>query len=346
MSGGSRAASAKSKSTSAKAKAGPSLAELLQAMMPQGECAAGKALNPASGMCRIPCALGQERNLNNNCVNVKTLKSKGKRPPTGFNVFTRELSKKEGFDKSQLMTSASILWAAMSDSEKNPYKAKAAKLGAAAKVARVCEEGKEMNPATRRCRKTCAEGKTRSIRGNCVNPPKERKPKKVPSVCEEGKEMNPVTGRCRKLCPAGKNRTGKNGNCVNFKNPHPPRSCPEGQELNPANGYCAPTCPEGTRRSLKWPGDCVNTSRKAPKKAPKERKPCPEGKERNLNGNCANVAGLGEVLKEVRKMKDVPKSAVMAVALVMWEGMTPAAKRSYARKAAAKKSHMVIEDID
>ena len=297
MSGGSRAASAKSKSTSAKAKAGPSLAQLLQALTPnRGECAAGKALNSDSGMCRIQCTLGQERNLKNNCVNVKTLKSKGKRPPTGFNVFTRELSKKEGIDTSQLMTTASYLWTNMPDADKNKYKAKAAKL----KSPRVCPEGKEMNAATGRCRKPCAEGKTRNLNGNCANP----------------------------------------------KNPYPPRSCPEGKEMNLVTGYCAPTCPEGTRRSLKWPGDCVNTSRKAPKKAPKERKPCAEGKERNLNGNCVNVAGLGEVLKEVRKMKDVPKSAVMAVALVMWEGMTPAAKRSYARKAAPKKSRMVIEDVD
>jgi len=146
---------------------GLTLAQLMHEF--QAEVRVGKALNLASGMFRIPCTLGQERDLNNNCVNVKTLQSKGKRPPTGFNVFTRELSKLENIDKSKLMRSASTIWAAMADAEKDRYKAKAAAAGKRKAVANVCPEGKEMNDATGMCRLTCAEGKTRNFKGNCVN---------------------------------------------------------------------------------------------------------------------------------------------------------------------------------
>ena len=61
-------------------------------------------------------------------VNAKTLTSKGKRPPNGFNMFTRELRKRDGIDNRRLMTIASQEWSEMSDVEKRKYTAKAAKL--------------------------------------------------------------------------------------------------------------------------------------------------------------------------------------------------------------------------
>jgi len=323
MGGGSRAASAKSKSTSAKANASPSLAQLLQAFMPtQGECAAGKALNPASGMCRIACTLGQERNLKNNCVNVKTLKSKGKRPPTGFNVFTRELSKLENIDKSQLMTIASAVWKKMSDAKKNKYKAKAAKL----KPPDVCPEGKEMNDATGMCRIACAKGKKRNVKGNCVKRPltgfnvftrelgvlenidksdfMKSASKLWALMLDEEKERYKAyaaTGMSRENCPDNKKRNLM-GNCV-----YTYRSCKEGTEKNPMTLMCQEKCPEGTKLNLM--GNCVNTSRKAPKPRPEPKAPkvcpagkemndatgrcritCAEGKKRSLRGNCVNTS--------------------------------------------------------
>ena len=108
-----------------------------------------------------------------------------------------------------------------------------------------CPPGKERNPLTRRCVKTCLAGQTR-VNGRC---------KKAPLVkaCPPGKERNPATGRCIAICPAGQTRV--NGRCKKapkVKTPTP--SCPAGKERNPATGRCIMICPPGkTRRN----GKCV-----------------------------------------------------------------------------------------
>ena len=145
-------------------------------------------------------------------VNAKTLTSKGKRPPNGFNMFTRELRKREGIDNRRLMTIASQEWSEMSDVKKRKYTAKAAKLA-----------------LSRYTQMTDAEKATFLAKAAKLKPPKvpklrpEPKPPKAkaaklkpPKVCPEGTEMNVATGICRIPCAEGKKRNG-NGNCVNME---------------------------------------------------------------------------------------------------------------------------------
>jgi serine/threonine protein kinase len=89
-----------------------------------------------------------------------------------------------------------------------------------------CPEGKELNPATRRCRNKCPSHKERNSKGNCVVKTKNNKrtsktktknsssikTKKI-KICPSGKELNPATGRFRNKCPSNKERNSK-GNCV------------------------------------------------------------------------------------------------------------------------------------
>jgi serine/threonine protein kinase len=89
-----------------------------------------------------------------------------------------------------------------------------------------CPEGKELNPATGRCRNKCPSHKQRNSKGNCVGKTKNNKrtsktknkksssikTKKI-KICPSGKELNPATGRCRNKCPSNKERNSK-GNCV------------------------------------------------------------------------------------------------------------------------------------
>ena len=141
-------------------------------------------------------------------------------------------------------------------------------------------------------------------------------------MLDEEKDMYKAyaaTGMSRENCTDNKKRNVM-GNCVYVS-----RGCKEGTEKNPMTLLCQEKCPDGTKLNLM--GNCVNKYRKAPK-------PCPGGKERTIFGDCVIEDGLREVVEVVRKMKDVPKSAVMAVALAMWEEMSPAAKASYTRKAA------------
>jgi serine/threonine protein kinase len=124
-----------------------------------------------------------------------------------------------------------------------------------------CPEGKELNPATGRCRNKCPSHKQRNSKGNCVvktkndkhssktkNKKSSIKTKKI-KICPSGKELNPATGRCRNKCPPNKERNSK-GNCV-VKTKNDKRTsktkkikiCPSGKELNPATGRCRNKCP-------------------------------------------------------------------------------------------------------
>lgn len=262
MSGGSRTGSAISKSTMS-----PSLADLVVSLANRGAC-----------------TLGEARNVKGNCVKLTPLVVKGKRPLTGFNVFTHEISKLE-IDNSNLMKTAAGYWKVMSDDEKAKYKAKAAKL----KPPKVCPEGKELNDATGRCRITCDEGKTRNLRGNCVNvKPSSFKGKRQLTgfnaftrelsklenidksdftksasklwalLLDEEKERYTAyatTGISRENCPDNKKRNLM-GNCV-----YTYRSCKKGTEKNPMTLMCQEKCPEGTKMNLM--GDCVNTAQGA-----------------------------------------------------------------------------------
>ena len=73
-----------------------------------------------------------------------------------------------------------------------------------------CPPGKELNPATNRCRKIQVKKKPKTQS-------KEEVPKKI---CPPGKELNPKTGRCIKIkslkkeCPPGKEINPKTGRCI------------------------------------------------------------------------------------------------------------------------------------
>jgi serine/threonine protein kinase len=79
--------------------------------------------------------------------------------------------------------------------------------GDSSKKSTPCPPGKERNPMTRRCIKSCPPGKTR-VNGRCKKPPKVV----LEKTCPPGKEINPATGRCIMICPPGKTR--RNGRCV------------------------------------------------------------------------------------------------------------------------------------
>jgi hypothetical protein len=78
-------------------------------------------------------------------------------------------------------------------------------------IPRLCPEGKEINPKTGRCVKSCKPEQVRSVEtGRCVSK-KSSSPKR--RVCPSGKEINPKSGRCVNLCKAGQVRNKDTGRC-------------------------------------------------------------------------------------------------------------------------------------
>jgi hypothetical protein len=76
-----------------------------------------------------------------------------------------------------------------------------------------CPVGKERNPTTKRCIKTCKTGFTRNASFKCRKQ-KTKKSHKIPSQssvkkCAPGKELNPHTKRCNKTCKVGYKRDGE-----------------------------------------------------------------------------------------------------------------------------------------
>jgi len=85
------------------------------------------------------------------------------------------------------------------------------------KPAKVCPEGKVLNPLTNRC-----------IKIKTIN-----KVRKNPLSKPEKPENNPS-----KPCPEGKVRNPKTGRCINIKPDKEPKPCPEGKVRNPKTGRC------------------------------------------------------------------------------------------------------------
>jgi hypothetical protein len=86
-----------------------------------------------------------------------------------------------------------------------------------------CPPGKELNPATKRCRKVCPPNHFRDTNGKCKKTKKQNQffdydvfdnsSKKTQKVCPPGKELNLTTGRCRIECKPRTMRNSK-GRCV------------------------------------------------------------------------------------------------------------------------------------
>jgi hypothetical protein len=94
-------------------------------------------------------------------------------------------------------------------------------------IAKVCPEGKEINPKTGRCIKI----KTQKVRK--ITP---KQKVEIAKVCPEGKEINPKTGRCIKI------KTQKVRKITTPKqNVEIAKVCPEGKEINPKTGRCIKT---------------------------------------------------------------------------------------------------------
>jgi len=71
-----------------------------------------------------------------------------------------------------------------------------------------CPDGKELNPATNRCRKKCGAGTVRKLNSStCL--------KNKSTHCPPDKELNPKTSRCRAKCLPGKIRSDHTGRCLN-----------------------------------------------------------------------------------------------------------------------------------
>jgi serine/threonine protein kinase len=67
-------------------------------------------------------------------------------------------------------------------------------------ITRQCPDGKEYNPTTKRCVKTCRAGYERNAAFKCIK----NKTRKVSyKVCPDGKQFNPNTNRCVKDCKPG-----------------------------------------------------------------------------------------------------------------------------------------------
>ena len=91
-------------------------------------------------------------------------------------------------------------------------------------ILKTCPSGKEMNSATRRCRKVCPPNHFRGPTGRCKkvkvvdlisgNSSSEQSFwSRTRKACPPGKELNPATGRCRIRCKPGTIRNSK-GRCV------------------------------------------------------------------------------------------------------------------------------------
>lgn len=190
---------------------------------------------------------------------------------------------------------------------------------------KVCPEGKELNPKTKKCVLNCKAGYTRSpatFRCIKVRKPKEQKPKEQkPKVCPPGKELNPKTKKCVLNCKAGYTRNAATFRCTKVQKlkEQKPRVCPEGKVLNPNTKRCVkqPTsikCPEGkvlnpnTKRCVKQPtslkcpeGKVLNPKTKRCVKQPTSLK-CPEGKvlnpktKRCVKQSAPKVCPEGKVL--------------------------------------------------
>ena len=128
-----------------------------------------------------------------------------------------------------------------------------------------CPEGKELNPATKRCVKKCKEGYKRDDKFKCYKRTNKTKKNistsaKLIKICPEGKELNPATKRCVKKCKEGYKRNDE-FKCYKVTNitkknistsAKSIKICPEGKELNPATKRCVKKCKEGYKRNDKF----------------------------------------------------------------------------------------------
>lgn len=67
-------------------------------------------------------------------------------------------------------------------------------------ITRQCPDGKEFNPLTKRCVKTCKQGYSRTAEFKCA---KNKTRKASVKICPPGKQRNPITNRCVKDCKPG-----------------------------------------------------------------------------------------------------------------------------------------------
>jgi len=140
--------------------------------------------------------------------------------------------------------------------------------------AKICPQGKEMNPKTGRCNNVCKNGYVRNTSFKCVKLP--TKTNVVENGCPQGKEMNPKTRRCNNVCKNGYVRN-ESFKCV--KLPIKPKDvdvpkraaanrngCPQGKEMNPKTRRCNNVCKDGYIRNAAF--KCVK-NKTAKRKSPK-----------------------------------------------------------------------------
>lgn len=137
---------------------------------------------------------------------------------------------------------------------------------------KACGAGKEINPASGRCRKKCGNHQHR-VNGRCrlkraaasgsrsPSPSLPRRKKSSPAkTCPPGKEYNMETKRCRKKCSPDQHRINNKGRCIirevikKKKKTTTPKACGVGKERNPESGRCRKICgPDQYRLNNKGP---------------------------------------------------------------------------------------------
>jgi serine/threonine protein kinase len=146
-------------------------------------------------------------------------------PITALQTY-KQCLKKHNITKMNILATNTVSISSVSSSHKSSKLSRKKSSTKQTHKVKQCPEGKELNPATGRCRNKCPSNKERNTKGNCVVKTKNNKrtsktknkkssiknTKKI-KTCPSGKELNPATGRCRNKCPPNKERNSK-GNCV------------------------------------------------------------------------------------------------------------------------------------
>ena len=142
---------------------------------------------------------------------------------------------------------------------------------------KICDEGKEYNPKTKRCVKECKKGYARdNTTFKCVSQ-RVKRPNETKNCRNSNKIFNPITKRCVVKCKPGCKRDDK-FKCVSrkVKKSSQAKKCTNNKVRNPKTKRCVLKCKPGYKRDDKF--KCVSN---------KSRKRCPNGTRKNKEtGNC------------------------------------------------------------
>jgi hypothetical protein len=185
--------------------------------------------NPKTKRCVKKCPDGKYRNKGFKCVSTKKVVAKNSKKAAPVILANAECpAGKERNPKTKRCVKVCAKGYKRDANFKCTYSASAhgamaPRLSAHPEAKKVCEAGKEYNPATKRCVKVCPNGTMRNTRFKCVKITQERQvmaaaANVVGKRCPDEKpDFNPKTKRCVKKCPTGKKRDLTTFACVSDK---------------------------------------------------------------------------------------------------------------------------------